>query len=85
MQKELAELSRLLLYVGIPSLVATSSVMLVYTVGPGVTIGAGEMTIFFGAVSAAAFVPIALLLSYVIRVSTIVSRMPLLSPFVTDG
>lgn len=85
MQKELAELSRLLLYVGVPSLAVTSAAMLVYTVGPGVTVAANWMPVVFSAVSAAAFAPIALLLSYVIRVSTIVSRMPLLSPFLTDG
>ncbi|WP_435176303.1 hypothetical protein [Halorussus sp. AFM4] len=85
MQKELAELSRLLLYVGVPSLAVTSAAMLVYTVGQGVTVAAGAMPVLYGAVGAVAFAPIALLLSYVIRVSTIVSRMPLLSPFVTDG
>ncbi|NEU55682.1 hypothetical protein [Halorussus sp. MSC15.2] len=84
MQKELAELSRLLLYVGVPSLVVSSSAMLVYR-DPGVTVGAGPLVVVYSAVAAAAFAPIAILLSYVIRVSTIVSRMPLLSPFVTDG
>ena len=85
MQKELAELSRLLLYVGVPSLVLTGSAMLIYTVGPGVTIDAGSLGLLMSGVVAIAFAPIAILLSYVIRVSTIVSRMPLLSPFVTDG
>ena len=85
MQKELAELSRLLLYVGVPALVVVGSTMLVYAVGPGVTVGTDGLVVLYSAVAATAFAPIALLLAYVVRVSTIVSRMPLLSPFVTDG
>ncbi|WP_254545776.1 hypothetical protein [Halomarina pelagica] len=85
MQQELATLSRLLLYVGIPSLVVTALGMLVYTSGGGLTIGERNAVVVFSLVMTVGFVPISLLLSYVIRVSTVVSRMPLLNPFITDG
>ncbi|WP_227353790.1 hypothetical protein [Haladaptatus salinisoli] len=35
--------------------------------------------------STAALAPLAVLTSYVIRISTIVGRMPMLAPFITDG
>jgi hypothetical protein len=85
MQKELAELSRLLLYFGVPSLIVMSFAMLVYSEGPAITIGARNLTLAISVAAASGFVPLAILLSYMIRISTIVSRMPLLNPFISDG
>lgn len=85
MQKELGELSRLLLYVGIPSLILTGLGMLVYRPETGVTVPRPLFVPVYSVVAAAGFLPMALLLSYMVRISTIVSRMPLLNPFLTDG
>lgn len=85
LQNELGRLSRLLLYVGIPSLVAAALGMLIYRPGSGVTVGSDRLVPVFSAAVTAGFVPLAILLSYVVRISTIVSRMPLLNPFLTDG
>ncbi|RBI61167.1 hypothetical protein DMJ13_15715 [halophilic archaeon] len=85
LQDQLAKLSRFLLYVGVPSLLATGLAMLVYTRGTGVTVAADALPIVISVAATLAFTPLAILLAYVIRVSTIVSRMPFINPFITDG
>ncbi len=85
MQKELGQLSRLLLYVGIPSLIVSGLGMLVYRPGAGVTVPRPLLVPTYSVVAAVGFLPLAILLSYMVRISTIVSRMPLLNPFLTDG
>lgn len=85
MQKELAELSRLLLYFGIPSLLLIGFTMLLYTPGRGTTLGVWHFEVVFSIAGSVAFLPLLILFAYVIRVSTIVSRMPLISPFINDG
>lgn len=85
LQRELARLSRLLLYVGIPALLVSTVTMLAYPSNPG-TVGNPALAQFAVALaSAVAFLPIAILLSYVVRISTIVSRMAVLSPFISNG
>ena len=85
LQKELASLSRLLLYVGVPSLLFLSLVMLVYRPGGGVTIESAWLLPGFVVAMAAGFAPLSILFSYVLRASSLPSRMPLVSPFITDG
>ena len=85
MQKELAELSRLLLYFGIPSLLFAGFTMLLYTPGRGTTLGVRYFNVVFSTAGTLAFLPLSIMFVYVIRISTIMSRMPLLSPFINDG
>lgn len=85
MQKELAQLSRLLLYVSFPTLLVISFTMLLYTRGSSVTVDPKLLLPLVSLAITMAFFPLAILLAYMLRISTIVSRMPLLSPFVYDG
>lgn len=85
LQRELAQLSRLLLYVGFPALLVSAITMMAYptdirTVGSPLALQTAVIV-----ASTVAFVPLAILLSYVVRISTIVSRMALLSPFISNG
>jgi hypothetical protein len=85
MQYELAELSRVLLYIGVPSLVAPSLLMLTYRPnGEPIFDGAILLGLYALAI-AVSFAPLATLLAYVTRISSIVSRLPLVNPFITDG
>ena len=85
MQEEVARLSRQLLYVGVIALVVPALVMLVYGEATGTTVEAATLPPVFLTASLASFAPLALLIAYVIRVSTVVSHMPLVGPFITDG
>lgn len=85
MQEEVARLSRQLLYVGTVALLAASLVMLVYGEAAGPTVTADALPAVYLAASLASFAPLSLVLSYVIRVATVVSHSPLIGPFITDG
>ncbi|MFC4550237.1 MULTISPECIES: hypothetical protein [Halorussus] len=85
LQDQLAKLSRFLLYVGVPTLLAIGLVMLVYTRGGGVTVPPDALPMVISVTATLAFAPLTIVLAYVIRVPTIVSRMPMLNPFITDG
>lgn len=85
MQEEVARLSRQLLYVGIVALVAPALVMLVYGDAAGTTVESGALPAVFLLATLASFAPLALLVAYVVRVSTVVSHMPLVGSFITDG
>lgn len=84
-QKEIAALSRLLLYVGFSSLLVLSLAMLTYGSAVLPALSPLARILWFGAVMAAAFAPIAFLLSYMLRLSAVVSFAPLRNPFITDG
>lgn len=85
MQEEVARLSRQLLYVGIVALVAPALVMLVYGDAAGTTVESAALPPVFLLATLASFAPLALLVAYVVRVSTVVSHMPLVGSFITDG
>jgi hypothetical protein len=84
-QKEVAALSRLLLYVGFVAVVVLSAAMLVYGAPLAATLTEAELLVGFSLGGALAFAPLAFLLSYTLRLSTVVSFSPLRNSFITDG
>lgn len=85
MQRELARLSRLLLYVGLPALLVSTVTMLVYPANPGQLDRPALLQALVVVASSVAYAPLAILLAFVVRISTIVSRMAVLSPFISNG
>lgn len=84
-QKELATLSRLLLYTGFAAILVSSLGMLVYATPLSGLFSGTSLVILFSLVSAVVFAPMAFLTSYVLRLSTLMSYPPLDNSFITDG
>lgn len=80
-QRELAELSRTLLYVGVPAVTLPALAVFVYghPAGPAVTGPVLRTFVLVVTVSAAA--PLAILVAYVLRIATVTHRTASLMPF----
>lgn len=75
-ESEVAELSRFLLYIGLPVQLSSVIVMLLYTAPASVPlVSSATLTVLIPAVLIAGFVPFLLLSSYIIRLTIIAQRM----------
>lgn len=82
-QIELASLSRILLYIGLPVLVVTVLLTLLFTATTGPAIAPDVLALTFPAVVTAGFAPLVLLAAYIIRLATVVKRTAAMYPFTT--
>ncbi|MDS0282284.1 hypothetical protein [Haloarcula onubensis] len=83
-QKEIATLSRLLLYTGFLAVLVAAVWMLSFA-APGRPPAVVTSIAGFSLLSAVVFAPLAFLLSYTLRLSTLMSYPPLRNSFITDG
>lgn len=84
-QRELAELSRLLLYSGFLAPLVSSLGMLAYAAPSVNALSAPTRIVAFSSASTLAFLPLAFLTAYILRLSTLMSYPPLRNSFITDG
>ena len=82
-QAELASLSRVLLFIGLPVLVATVLLTMLYTVPADPPLPAPVLALVFPAVVTAGFAPLVLLAAYIVRLATVVRRTAAMYPFTT--
>lgn len=83
MQSELASLSRILLYVGVPAEVI-STLMLVAAAGPRAqSFYATVPPLLLAATVAVGFAPLAVLFAFVLRIATVAQRTAAITPFTT--
>lgn len=82
-QSELSSLSRLLLFIGLPVLVATVVLMLAFTASDGPAVSRPVLAVVIPLVVTAGFAPIVLLTSYILRLATVVHRTAAMYPFTT--
>lgn len=82
-QSELASLSRLLLYVGIPVQAVSVVLMLLFTAPADQAVSPSVLAVVIPVVVTMGFVPIVLLTSYILRLATIVQRTAAMYPFTT--
>ena len=82
-QSELSSLSRLLLFIGLPVLVATVVLMLLFTAATGPAVSPPVLTVVIPLVVTAGFAPIVLLTAYILRLATVVHRTAAMYPFTT--
>lgn len=82
-QSQLASLSRQLLYIGLPVLVISVVLMLLFTASPGLAISQSTLVLLLPIVVTAGFAPIFLLSAYILRLSTVVHRSAAMYPFTT--
>ncbi|WP_267639747.1 hypothetical protein [Haloarchaeobius amylolyticus] len=79
--QELARLSRLLLYVGAPSLLAMALVVLAYALSTGPPVAGTALLVVVAAALALGFAPFAVLFAYVLRIATIARLSASIGPF----
>lgn len=80
-QSELASLSRLLLYIGVPVQVATVVLMLLFTAADGAFLTRPVLAVVIPLVVTVGFLPITLLTAYILRLATVVQRTAAMYPF----
>lgn len=83
-QRELADLSRKLLYAGIPALGLLLVTTWVYGQGPTPTVQGPALDLLVVATGTAAFAPLAVFLAYVFRIATIIRRTASMVPFTIE-
>ncbi len=84
-QKELATLSRLLLYTGFLAIFFPSMGMLFYPTPIEAALSPTGHLVAFSLLGAVVFSPLAFLIAYMLRLSTLMSYPPLRNSFITDG
>lgn len=84
-QSELATLTRLLLYIGIPVQVGTVLLMLLFTAPAGPTVPGVALAVVIPVILTAGFAPIALLTAFIIRLATVAGRTSMEFPFSGDA
>jgi len=82
-QSQLSSLSRLLLFIGLPVLVATVLLMLLFTAPSGSAVSRPVLSVVIPVVVIVGFAPIALLTAYILRLATVVHRTAAMYPFTT--
>ena len=82
-QSELASLSRLLLYIGVPVQVVSVVLMLLFTAPSGPAISPPVLAVVLPVVVTMGFAPIVLLTSYILRLASVVQRTAAMYPFTT--
>lgn len=84
MEQELAKLSRVLFYVGIPSLFTAGTTILIYKANTGTTIPGEYLSLVMPVVVTIASAPVAVLFAYAIRFATVATRTPSIGVFHTE-
>lgn len=82
-KEELASLSRILFYVGLPSLVAVGIGLLFLTASDGAAISESQLTIVVPILFTVGLLPICFLFAFVVRVATVTRRTAAKIPFTT--
>ena len=83
LQQELSALSRILLYAGLPAEVIAVTMLLALSAEPGASILFGYLHAAIPVTLAVAFLPLALLVSFILRTATVTQRTAATVPFTT--
>ena len=84
-QQELAELSRMMLYTGLPAVIVAALGIFVAPEIPGLTIARPTIAVLLSATIAVSLLPLSVLLSYVVRVALIAQRTAAFGPFIPEA
>ncbi|MDS0258960.1 hypothetical protein NDI56_06090 [Haloarcula sp. S1CR25-12] len=83
LQQELAKLSRLLFYAGLPSVVVVTVALLVFTASDGAALPRSLLRLVVPVVITVGLVPLAVLASFIVRTATVAERTAAIIPFTT--
>lgn len=81
LQQELAKISRLLMYLGVPALLVAALAVLLYAREGGPPISGAGLELVVAAALTLSFAPLVVLLSYVLRIATIARLTASVGPF----
>lgn len=84
-ERQLARLSRLLIYTGIPAVTVAILGIFVYRDIAGLTVPHTPLVIIAGAIIVATLVPLAILGAYILRVATIARQTAMYGPFILES
>lgn len=84
-QSELARLSRTLLYVGVPALFGGVLLLFTYTTAAELPLSVAALEVLIPVVVVLSFAPLAVLFSFVLRITMIAQRTVAITPFTTPG
>lgn len=84
MERELARLSRGLLYVGVPAVLVAVGAMSLHESAVGAALDPGGLLAVVSVLAALAMLPLAVLFAYALRIATVASRSPTLGSFHTE-
>lgn len=82
-QRELSELSRMMLYTGIPAILVAALAIFVYRDIPGITVPRPLIVILLSATVAISLLPLSVLLAYMGRTALVAQRTAAFGPFVS--
>jgi hypothetical protein len=83
-ERQLARLSRLLIYTGIPAVAVAALGIFTYRDVAGLTLSHSVLVVVAGMLVAVTLVPLAVLASYILRVATIARQTAAFGPFVPE-
>jgi hypothetical protein len=83
-QSELASLSRLLLYIGLPVQLLSVLLMLAFTTAPGNEPSTSILSVVIPAIVVFGFAPIVILAAYIFRLSAVAERTAAMFPFTSE-
>lgn len=81
LQQELASLSRLLFYTGLPAIAALTVTFFAFTTPGGTTVSSTSLPLFVSAVITIGLLPLTVLFSYILRTATVARRTAAVVPF----
>lgn len=84
-QKELAYLSRVLLYVGVPAIVASGLALVLYNTANVTTVAEGVFVTMVAVTFALGYAPLAIVFSFVLRLAWIGQKMASVAPFAAQS
>lgn len=85
LQEELASLSRLLFYIGLPSVTVVIGGLLLLTASGGTSLSYTTLSIVVPAIITVGLLPLVVLFSVILRVATVAKRTAATMPFTTPG
>ena len=83
-QRELAELSRMMLYTGLPAVIVAGLAIFIAPEISGLTIARPIIVVLLSATFAVSLVPLSVLLAYVVRIALIAQRTAAFGPFIPE-
>ena len=83
-QRELAKLSRMMLYTGLPAVIVAGLGIFIAPEIPGLTIARPIIAVLLSATIAVSLVPLSVLLAYVVRIALIAQRTAAFGPFIPE-
>lgn len=85
LQQELASLSRLLFYAGLPTVAVVSVTLFVFTSSGGVSVPSTSLPLLVSIVITIGFLPLTILFSFILRTATVARRTAAIVPFTASA